>query len=51
MQHLEGSGTPVLYIGHTVLKGLYCKERRYAVYAFQSGCDLHMFLLILPWWV
>jgi hypothetical protein len=21
MQHLEGSGTPVLYIGHTVLKG------------------------------
>ena len=22
MQHLEGSGTPVLYIGSTVLKGL-----------------------------
>jgi hypothetical protein len=22
MQHLEGSGTPVLYIGRTVLKGL-----------------------------
>jgi len=21
MQHLEGSSTPVLYIGHTVLKG------------------------------
>jgi len=21
MQHLEGSGTPVLYIGHAVLKG------------------------------
>jgi len=21
MQHLEGSGTPALYIGHTVLKG------------------------------
>jgi hypothetical protein len=21
MQHLEGSGTPVLYIGHMVLKG------------------------------
>jgi len=21
MQHLEGSGKPVLYIGHTVLKG------------------------------
>jgi len=21
MQHLEGSGMPVLYIGHTVLKG------------------------------
>jgi len=21
MQHLEDSGTPVLYIGHTVLKG------------------------------
>jgi len=21
MQHLESSGTPVLYIGHTVLKG------------------------------
>jgi len=21
MQHLDGSGTPVLYIGHTVLKG------------------------------
>jgi len=21
MQHLEGSGTPVLYIEHTVLKG------------------------------
>jgi len=21
MQHLEGSGTPVLYIGHKVLKG------------------------------
>jgi hypothetical protein len=20
MQHLEGSGTPILYIGHTVLK-------------------------------
>jgi len=20
MQHMEGSGTPVLYIGHTVLK-------------------------------
>jgi hypothetical protein len=24
MQHLEGSGTPVLYIGRTVLKGLQC---------------------------
>jgi len=24
MQHLEGSGTPVLYIGHTVLKGWFC---------------------------
>jgi hypothetical protein len=23
MQYLEGSGTPVLYIGHTVLKGYY----------------------------
>jgi hypothetical protein len=23
MQHLEGSGTPVLYIGRTVLKGDY----------------------------
>jgi len=23
MQHLEGSGTPVLYIGRTVLKGYY----------------------------
>jgi hypothetical protein len=23
MQHLEGSGTPVLYIGHTILKGLW----------------------------
>jgi len=22
MQHLEGSGTPVLYIGRTVFKGL-----------------------------
>ena len=22
MQHLKGSGTPVLYIGRTVLKGL-----------------------------
>ena len=22
MQHLEGSGTPVLYVGRTVLKGL-----------------------------
>jgi len=21
MQHLEGSGTPILYIGHMVLKG------------------------------
>jgi len=21
MQHLEGSGMPILYIGHTVLKG------------------------------
>ena len=25
MQHLEGSGTPVLYIGRTVLKG-YSKD-------------------------
>jgi len=25
MQHLEGSGTPVLYIGRTVLKGEYSK--------------------------
>ena len=24
MQHLEGSGTPVLYIGRTVLKGYLC---------------------------
>jgi hypothetical protein len=24
MQHLEGSGTPVLYIGRTVLKGYIC---------------------------
>jgi hypothetical protein len=24
MQHLDGSGTPVLYIGRTVLKGQYC---------------------------
>jgi len=24
MQHLEGSGTPVLYIGRTVLKGYGC---------------------------
>ena len=23
MQHLEGSGTPVLYIGRKVLKGFY----------------------------
>jgi hypothetical protein len=23
MQHMEGSGTPVLYIGRTVLKGKY----------------------------
>jgi len=23
MQHLEGSGTPILYIGRTVLKGSY----------------------------
>jgi len=26
MQHLEGSGTPVLYIGRTVLKGLTFKN-------------------------
>ena len=26
MQHLEGSGTPVLYIGRTVLKGLSIKK-------------------------
>ena len=25
MQHLEGSGTPVLYIGHTVLNPLNAK--------------------------
>ena len=25
MQHLEGSGTPVLYIGRTVLKGYIIK--------------------------
>ena len=28
MQHLEGSGTPVLYIGRTVLKGLSLEWRR-----------------------
>ena len=27
MQHLEGSGTPVLYIGRTVLKGYGMLER------------------------
>jgi hypothetical protein len=26
MQHFEGSGTPVLYIGHTVIKGLWHVE-------------------------
>jgi len=25
MQHLEGSGTPVLYIGRTVLKGSFAR--------------------------
>jgi len=29
MQHLEGSGTPVLYIGRTVLK---CQGNAWAVY-------------------
>jgi len=26
MQHVEGSGTPVLYIGRTVLKGYQIKD-------------------------
>ena len=29
MQHLEGSGTPVLYIGRTVLKGEHIISGRY----------------------
>ena len=29
MQHLEGSGTPVLYIGRTVLKGYGVMVERY----------------------
>ena len=30
MQHLEGSGTPVLYIGRTVLKGYV--ERQFSLF-------------------
>ena len=33
MQHLEGSGTPVLYIGRTVLKG--------TVHNGLNGSELH----------
>jgi protein-disulfide isomerase len=29
MQHLEGSGTPVLYIGRTVLKGQISMYQRF----------------------
>jgi hypothetical protein len=29
MQHLEGSGTPVLYVGRTVLKGYNADKARH----------------------
>jgi hypothetical protein len=28
MQHMEGSGRPVLYIGRTILKGQYGVEKK-----------------------
>jgi hypothetical protein len=31
MQHLEGSGTPVLYIGRTVLRGSWYPKVRYSI--------------------
>jgi hypothetical protein len=37
MQHLEGSGTPVLYIGHTVLKGyIHWSETQLCIFAQDS---------------
>ena len=41
MQHLEGSGTPVLYIGRAVLKGYYW----YIFY--QNGNCCYDYLLII----
>jgi hypothetical protein len=42
MQHLEGSGTPVLYIGRTVLKGLFskphCMEQKNITYPSELFC-------------
>jgi len=52
MQHLEGSGMPVLYIGRTVLKGqgkqtkvknIPCLSERsglFVLFRFTSGCCL-----------
>jgi hypothetical protein len=37
MQHLEGSGTPVLYIGRTVLKGKYMAFSSYTVSRLTFG--------------
>jgi hypothetical protein len=36
MQHLEGSGMPVLYIGHMVLKGLSWFNIEYFLYIFDN---------------
>ena len=43
MQHLEGSGTPVLYIGRTVLKGQ-CVDKHMAggVYFLTSSRDFNV---------
>jgi hypothetical protein len=35
MQHLEGSGTPVLYIGRTVCKG-YCSIGKKSLFVLRS---------------
>jgi hypothetical protein len=37
MQHLEGSGTPVLYIGRKVLKGLLVKRAFFLLKAGNTG--------------
>jgi len=35
MQHLEGSGTPVLYIGRTVLKGYISASKAFSIHSGQ----------------